>query len=216
MKQREREKKRPTKLTSNHHQGTSSPYLYIKETFNSNKTIDCCVSTAASVVSRRVKRGSWVYNNQRRTKRWQAAIEDYVRIRYEPLLTSLFFAASMNSARLFDTNGSRGKRWREFPRQSREEERLDPSRSNGTCDLIVVREIEVAARPSYHFCLFFQIVSLSSFSHINIYTQDFDSSQLMSILIVIIFFFNPHIRKRRNKLIFFNDRTKNGLFLIIS
>lgn len=99
-------------------------------------------------------RGYIIIRGGRNVDRRQSRITSGVRIRYEPLLTSLFFAASMNSARLFDTNGSRGKRWREFPRQSREEERLDPSRSNGTCDLIVVREIEVAARPSYHFCLF--------------------------------------------------------------
>ena len=87
VKQREREKKkRPTKLTSNHHQGTSSPYLYIKETFKLGyKTIDCCVRPQRRVsLADELKGARWVCNNQRRTNvdRRQSRITSYDTSRY--------------------------------------------------------------------------------------------------------------------------------------
>lgn len=108
--------------------------------------------------------------------------------------------------RLFGTNrNSRGKRWREFPRRSREEERLDPSRSNGTCDLIVARSREVALLDPV--IIFTRSYLISPFT-INIYEQDFrflvfdiySSSNYISILFCT---------KGRNRLIFFTDRTEN-------
>lgn len=124
----------------------------------------------------------------------------------------------MDSVRLFGTNSSRGKRWREFPRQSREEERLDPSRSNDTCDLIVARERE---RRRYSTQLSFLPIFLAKsypclflflYQHINICTRF--RFQLASILVIIIFQFFFFKRLIIILYIFFKDYYMQVILLI--